>query len=795
MSFQDNLKNITPNLSQIKTGTPVIKVGNNYIVGGIGGDFIPGGSISSNDMDLSFITADGTHILSGYVGATVSGTQVIGTIPTVSAIQSGTTLTIPSGYIESSQTFQMGIDVSDTTALAQTTLQGTRFYNSSGVLTSGTIPWKGNDNVYVQDGMIIVQGGFYDQTLGKGIPEGSVTSNGNVITITNGYVSSSSVTVGTANSGGNIIPSTSSTVFNAGTYLTSSLTIQGDVNLIESNIVSGKTIFGVTGTAEVENSSVSNGETSYYKCVSYTPQIQAVEGSGYIVTGASPAILNGTYQLNSGQTTKWTNESGAFMRKYENWTPPVWDMWQGTGAMQPTWTARGTDPTEITVWEDTVGIRQTSEIVVTKDSTPGSPASWTGYQQIYSNGVYVYGSAVTSGLSISSDGFEPVSGATYSTDATMRSVTKQELNNMLPSYYKCTQLVSATSGGVIVESAGTAAVNGSYTLISSAVDSQRYTNASGNVLTGYASGGKFSWGFLDSYQQMEYYWGISLDADPSHVEVWNVQDGQSPAPVVSTVLPASDSWNGQLASVDSSGVWSFTSSITRGLSYDRLIPAVGKVYDEDCTMQITQYKTNNDGLVFHHSLRSATPFDDLGTTAMTYNNVTFTTIDGRYCMYRNGSAWAEGTPNNQYLYPYGTQPFTVMCWVYLYNAYNYKRGMCIYGTSESVCTGIDTFGSFRFSASSAYGSTEFYAVTGSLSINTWHHLAYTYDGNRTYRTYYNGALQETTTKSYDHPTPSGCNMTIGKHPSGVTNGTNYISDVRLYNRVLTQAEIQEIMAI
>ena len=43
MAFTDNLISITPPLSEIKTGTPILKIGNDYVVGGIGGNFIPAG--------------------------------------------------------------------------------------------------------------------------------------------------------------------------------------------------------------------------------------------------------------------------------------------------------------------------------------------------------------------------------------------------------------------------------------------------------------------------------------------------------------------------------------------------------------------------------------------------------------------------------------------------------------------------------------------------------------------------------------------------------------------------------
>lgn len=47
-------------------------------------------------------------------------------------------------------------------------------------------------------------------------------------------------------------PSTINQTIEADIYLSGIQTIQGDVNLIAENIISGKTIFGVTGTAEAE---------------------------------------------------------------------------------------------------------------------------------------------------------------------------------------------------------------------------------------------------------------------------------------------------------------------------------------------------------------------------------------------------------------------------------------------------------------------------------------------------------------------------------------------------------------
>lgn len=69
-----------------------------------------------------------------------------------------------------------------------------------------------------------------------------------------------------------ITPGTSNKTIAAGRYLTGTQTIKGDANLVASNIVSGKTIFGVSGTAKVGNDTsdataaaedIMLGETAY----------------------------------------------------------------------------------------------------------------------------------------------------------------------------------------------------------------------------------------------------------------------------------------------------------------------------------------------------------------------------------------------------------------------------------------------------------------------------------------------------------------------------------------------------
>ena len=105
------------------------------------------------------------------------------------------------------------------------------------------------------------------------------------------------------------------------------------------------------------------------------------------------------------------------------------------------------------------------------------------------------------------------------------------------------------------------------------------------------------------------------------------------------------------------------------------------------------------------------------------------------------------------------------------------------GTSSS---GLPTFGgTFGGANANVYGGS-------TLPVNTWSHLAGTYDG-ATLRLYVNGALvssqtQTGTIATSANPLQIGGDSLYGQYFQGA------IDEVRVYNRALTQAEIQADMA-
>lgn len=141
---------------------------------------------------------------------------------------------------------------------------------------------------------------------------------GKTFTTTHGYKQQGSIPSKTAET---ITPSTSDQVISSGQYLAGDQTIQGDANLLPENIVSGVSIFGVTGTHE-DSSSDSGIDTSDATAT----RADILAGKTAYVNGKK---VTGGYKLTSATISSSITSDATSISFTVTGEPLMWSVVQG----------------------------------------------------------------------------------------------------------------------------------------------------------------------------------------------------------------------------------------------------------------------------------------------------------------------------------------------------------------------------------------------------------------------------------------------------------------------------------
>lgn len=276
-------------------------------------------------MDVTQKTVTAGTMLSGTTALKKDGTDITGSIATKTSSDltaSGATVTVPAGYYAS----QASKSVTTMTLPTSTSSSVTSGYSSKATVSRST----SDQYINIAPGYNSAGGYYKISAVANGSAtapasisgsSASVSTGTNTITLSKtvsatptvsaGYISSgtagnSSVSLTasvTTKAAATITPTTTDQTIASGTYLTGAQTIKGDSNLVAENIVSGKTIFGVAGSATTGGGG--SDVTVEALTVTQNGTYTAPSGKAY-----SPVTVNVVSSGSSGSTNVYQDENG-----------------------------------------------------------------------------------------------------------------------------------------------------------------------------------------------------------------------------------------------------------------------------------------------------------------------------------------------------------------------------------------------------------------------------------------------------------------------------------------------------
>ena len=359
---------------------------------------------------------------------------------------------------------------------------------------------------------------------------------------------------------------------------------------------------------------------------------------------------------------------------------------------------------------------------------------------------------------------------------------------------------TSASTDIIVSGCDYTAINGTYKLTEETKNNtgkeRQWYNTSDPSITIYHDAGWWCIGKYGDYTMAQVHSdvddpvSISSDFGPSDVDFTNppklawAGDSGSGAPEV----PA-NTWTGYKAvlttDADGKKYYEFEETITEGLSYGYgFTPIVGKVYDREAMVEaqlITKSEMPTDGLLFFAPLEYQKSTAETGQILNYNGNVRFMETDGRQCAYFDGDSYLQFSDNS---FPSTNENRTVACRFKIQTLLETWSKIFEYGMNymaSKFCIAINDPEGVCFSQNGG-------EIFAGVMPSGWCSVVVTQDSTAGQKIYIDGILKASGNVNVETELGTGY---IGRGLSGEY-FKGYIADVMVYNRALTEEEIQQL---
>lgn len=261
-------------------------------------------------------------------------------------------------------------------------------------------------------------------------------------------------------------------------------------------------------------------------------------------------------------------------------------------------------------------------------------------------------------------------------------------------------------------------------------------------------------------------------------------------------------WSGYELVYNEAGYYELSDVITEDLTYSGMVPVISSIYSADAKLLIYAYYANPDlipthGLVLHVSLTGDKASAETGQTITKNGNPRYQVIDGIPCVYVNH--YNNSLTINSNGVPTGNEPATWSLWVKeISNTGGESDGHLISLKNGQAIDGIDYVQGINFNITSTQNlgagvysgeSTTWAIMEDSLSTD-WHHIVMTRNTEGLHCFYCDGVLKAEKVIPEASYAINGGFLSLGylAYYSG-WGASGYVSNIRIYNRALTQDEI------